>query len=295
MYIDEDGRIAWFVPILIGAAFGAYSGYQIGKAKGAEGLSMFGYVFGGAVIGGFAGYAGNAVAATGGAFSQTGGIIVGSYYNSVGMTVLSGGLVEPSVSFGAFSYDFGSGSFGYLGKPRNSALENVGYTFGAMANLSDLIAWDNGTEVELVTRHKDAGDGGKYRHSALVNEEEGINISVAPSENRQRISELLKDQDAIVGDNYADLSNSSRVTIRNVNKSILQNYPGNGGELPGGSSLPANWNLLCKNCSQHITWALWKAGVPTLPLVFPSLLHYQLLLRQYGIWTSPFLYNIRQH
>ena len=32
LYIDEDGNFFW-IPILIGAAIGAYSGYQIGEGK----------------------------------------------------------------------------------------------------------------------------------------------------------------------------------------------------------------------------------------------------------------------
>jgi hypothetical protein len=72
-YTDPDGEFVWMVPVLVGAIIGGYSGYKIGKAKGAEGWNMAGYVFGGAVIGGVAGYTGFAVGAKVAAATLAGG------------------------------------------------------------------------------------------------------------------------------------------------------------------------------------------------------------------------------
>jgi len=45
-----SGEFVWFIPVIIGAAIGAYSGWQIGKAQGATGWGMFGYIAGGAMV-----------------------------------------------------------------------------------------------------------------------------------------------------------------------------------------------------------------------------------------------------
>jgi hypothetical protein len=57
-YVDPDGELVWLIPTLIGAIVGGYSGYKIAESKGATGWKKFGYIFGGAVIGGLAGYTG---------------------------------------------------------------------------------------------------------------------------------------------------------------------------------------------------------------------------------------------
>ena len=53
------------------------------------------------------------------------------------------------MSFGVASYNFTSGEWGYLGKKGNSALENIGYGLGALANLSDILAGFTPGDVEL--------------------------------------------------------------------------------------------------------------------------------------------------
>jgi hypothetical protein len=57
VYVDKDGNLVWFIPVIIGAAIGTWQGYNIGRAKSAKGWGMFGYMFGGGVIGGVAGLA----------------------------------------------------------------------------------------------------------------------------------------------------------------------------------------------------------------------------------------------
>jgi RHS repeat-associated protein len=103
IYTDPSGEIVWFVPVIIGAAIGAYSGYKIADAQGYsfKDGSMYGYILGGAVIGGLAGYAGSAVGASalaGGSTAMqsaiTGGMVGGMLsggINGAGMTALAGG------------------------------------------------------------------------------------------------------------------------------------------------------------------------------------------------------------
>jgi RHS repeat-associated protein len=69
IYTDPSGEIVWFVPVIIGAAIGAYSGYKIADAKGYsfKDGSMYGHILGGAVIGGLAGGVGAGISAAGGA------------------------------------------------------------------------------------------------------------------------------------------------------------------------------------------------------------------------------------
>ena len=58
MYIDKDGRLAWFVPIIIGAVIGGISNVAVNWDKIGnfwQGFKFFGI---GAVVGGAAGYAG---------------------------------------------------------------------------------------------------------------------------------------------------------------------------------------------------------------------------------------------
>ncbi|NGM90394.1 hypothetical protein G5B35_24145, partial [Parapusillimonas sp. SGNA-6] len=54
VYVDENGEF-FFIPIIIGAIIGGVSGYLAGKAPGAKGWDMVGYIAGGAGIGALSG------------------------------------------------------------------------------------------------------------------------------------------------------------------------------------------------------------------------------------------------
>ncbi|WP_459686404.1 RHS repeat-associated core domain-containing protein, partial [Viscerimonas tarda] len=72
-YVDPSGEIVWFVPVIIGAVIGAYSGgvmanggqYNPTKWDYSSGKT-WGYMLGGAAIGGVSGYLGASVASGGG-------------------------------------------------------------------------------------------------------------------------------------------------------------------------------------------------------------------------------------
>lgn len=98
MYTDPDGEIAWFIPAIIGAAMGAYSGGVIAndgqknpfKWDYSSGQT-WGYMFGGAVAGGISGCLGGAVSASGIPFANTCGIVASSFTNSVLTSIYTGG------------------------------------------------------------------------------------------------------------------------------------------------------------------------------------------------------------
>jgi hypothetical protein len=81
---------------------------------------------------------GTSIAASGGPMANTLGIMGASYFNSVGTAFYTLGQTDVNLSFGFASYNFSTGSFGYLGKKGNSALANIGYGFGALANVADV-------------------------------------------------------------------------------------------------------------------------------------------------------------
>ena len=106
-YTDPDGEWVWLVPVLIGAVIGGYSGYKIGDAKGATGWDMTGYIFGGAAIGGLAGYTGFSVfssALAAGTTAGMGGISAG--FNAG----LLSGMASGAITGGGMSA-LGGGSF----------------------------------------------------------------------------------------------------------------------------------------------------------------------------------------
>ncbi|MBX7152058.1 hypothetical protein K1X84_10485 [bacterium] len=132
---DKDGNF-FFVPILIGAAIGGYSGYQIGKAKGAKGWDMFGYIAGGSLIGGLSGGAAAGMSAAGGGALLSGasaGAVGGAGFNGLASNWKTGAMLNGAwkgalsgfVSGGVGSaIGGGSGAFagGAVGSGLNTAL-----------------------------------------------------------------------------------------------------------------------------------------------------------------------------
>jgi RHS repeat-associated protein len=137
-YVDPDGEFVWMVPVLIGAIIGGYSGYKIGKAKGAEGWSMAGYIFGGAVIGGVAGYTGFSLFSSGMAAATAagmGGISAGfnigilsgfasGFITGGGMVALGGGGINDILG-GAFIGAWFGGVTGGISGAIGGGLQNL--------------------------------------------------------------------------------------------------------------------------------------------------------------------------
>jgi len=179
-------------------------------------------------------------------------------------------------------------------------MENVGYGFGALANLQDLVAGVHGGSVEVRSYH--TGKSDDIAHSRIENASGSIDISVA---NERPIDgsggTIYWAKRAAVLNNkwgaehFVIPSNDQHISTKlfNVNEKILKNITA---RLRDGKDvfLPKlNWGLF-NGCTQHSAYALWAVGVPTLPINFaPVVLNVQLGIRQAGIIASPFLTNYR--
>jgi hypothetical protein len=140
----------------------------------------------GGVFGGLSGFASVSIAGMGFAFCNTASIAASSLIYSTGMhwtgkcTNFDYGI---SLSIGVASFDFTHGKLGYLGKRGNSTLQNIGYGFGALANLQDLVAGFNGTKIQVKARKELAGHSelGEYSNNGIYQDGD-ILVSVGPKE-----------------------------------------------------------------------------------------------------------------
>ena len=71
----------------------------------------------------------------------------------MGTHAYTGGKTDITLSFGFASFNFTSGEFGYLFKKGNSFMETLGYSFGALANIADILVGFNSGSVELRTEN----------------------------------------------------------------------------------------------------------------------------------------------
>jgi hypothetical protein len=166
-YYDEDGRFVFTAAILIGAAIGGYSGYKIGKAKGAKGWGMFGYIAGGAVIGGVSGAVGASIAAGGSTMAYTSAIMISSFTNSSGMYLLSQGMTDVSMNFGIADFNLFEGKVNFSdfsGEWYEDANTVLAYATFA----SDLLNVENTDRKQALKNSKDK-TGGKSK-TQITNE-----------------------------------------------------------------------------------------------------------------------------
>jgi len=141
IYTDPSGEIVW-MPIIIGAAFGGFSGWMIGDAAGATGWDMAGYIAGGALIGGLSGGAASGISAAGG-----GAMLAGAGAGAVGGAGFSGlstgwdgqAMIE-GAAYGALS--------GFVGGGVGAAIGGGGGAFAGGAVGSGLNAKLHGASWE---------------------------------------------------------------------------------------------------------------------------------------------------
>ena len=264
VYVDENGEFVWWI---IGAAaiIGAYTGGTIANNGEANPIKWnysdnWGYILGGAIVGAISGYIGGSLASLQIPMSNTIGIMGGSLVNSVGTWGYTEGKTEISISFGAASFNFNRGSFGYLFKKGNSTIENIGYGLGAMANLADL--GETG-KLLLNTEKKDI-----INHSAILDENGNVIISEGPGKNwiepKGSVDHYLNRTLGGSGATNRYPVLGENVTINKVNLTAIKTY---GKVLDfltknGDGILP--YSFVYSSCSTHTGLALNLAGIPTL-------------------------------
>lgn len=148
----------------------------------------WGYMAGGMITGVLSGVAGAAIASSGIPMANTLGIAGSSLTNSLGTHIYTGGQTPITVSLGVASYNISDDSWGYLGKKGNSILENIGYGFGALANIPDIISLFSGggesVSVNSASTKERYSDGNKdwWGHSSITRKNGESLVSVGPLE-----------------------------------------------------------------------------------------------------------------
>jgi hypothetical protein len=276
------------LPYTIGADIGMWQGGSLANGTmnpfkwDYSSDKTWGYMAGGAVVGAASGGAANAVATSGMLGANTAAIMTGSFINSVGTAIYTGGQTDVSVSFGVASYNFDKNEWGYLGKRGNSAIQNMGYGLGALANVSDVLAGFKPGEVQLNTENSDA-----IGHSALtkVSETNPHNslVSVGPDPGGKWIFNPFKFKNGTNDwKNYVNAGDDVlKVGVEGVNLERIANY---GANLNKG----VKYNLYFSSCVNHTARALTLAGAPAIG-IHPFILHSQMVLRSVGF--RPLLYS----
>ena len=197
-YTDPSGEIVW-APIIIGAVVGAYMGGTIANNDynplqwDYDSGKTWGYMLGGAIVGGISGYIGGAIAASEIPMANTLGIMASSYTYSLGTNLYTNGQTDISISFGFASYNFTSDEFGYLGKKGNSTLENIGYGLGALANISDILAGMKPGNVTLRTENNpNYSSKGDYIGHSQITMGNNVIIDWGPTEYKTSLLGLIE-------------------------------------------------------------------------------------------------------
>ncbi|GAF04795.1 RHS repeat domain-containing protein [Saccharicrinis fermentans] len=308
LYTDPSGEFfGAALPLMvkigigIGAAVGGYTGYKIGEANGASGLGMAAYMLGGAAIGGFSGYVGGTVAAGGGIMANTGAIMAGSYTNSMGMAMLSGGDMPPSISFGAGSFNFGTGEFRSIFDWKDlSTMEKIGYGLGALANLNDLI---NQTSATLYTQER-YPDGSKdiISHSGIVDDASTDKLmSFGPNDSKIGAGGF-KDQVGGLkpGGGYKKFGLAIRKSTTGydvpVSLSKFQSVVVNKHLFSGlrGISKIIPYQGATTNCVNMSSIGFWLNGIPNIG-IHPYLLHYSTAAYYGGFRPDIFSYYLNNN
>lgn len=298
-YTDPSGEIFW-APIILGATIGAYMGGTIANNDynplqwNYDSGKTWGYMLGGAIVGGISGYIGGAIAASEIPMANTLGIMASSYTYSLGTNLYTNGQTDTSISFGFASYNFTSDEFGYLGKKGNSTLENIGYGLGALANISDILAGMKPGNVTLRTENNpNYSSKGDYIGHSQITMGNNVIIDWGPTEYKTSLLGLIEGTNSYENgrliENMKGISFWNPIDVHGVNiKRILKfsDYLNKGG----------HYNLLYNNCVSMTSRALNISGVFNIG-IHPYILHTQMYLRSLGLRPALFSYfilNIKQ-
>jgi len=288
------------VPIIVGAIIGSYTGGVMANNGQANPLKWdygsgktWGYMAGGAIVGGISGGVGGAIATSGAPFANTLAIAGGSLTNSIGTHVYTGGETDIGVSFGIASYNFSRKEWGYLGKKGNSVFENIGYGFGGLANASDILAGFKPGNVELRTEndpnyYKTVDANGNpipqkdlIGHSQILDMDGKPVVDFGPARGHSvsGFGDWVPSTNSYEGGVPIPISKMkwNPITIRGINTSRISGWNPTG-----------KYNLLFNSCVSQTSRALNVSGAFNTG-IHPYILHSQMYLRSIGV--RPMLYS----
>lgn len=296
-YTDPSGE-SFITALIVGAVIGTYVGgtvanngnydlteWDYGAAK------TWRYMFWGGTVGGFSGYLGGIVSASSIPFANTTGIACSSIVNSIGTFAYTSGATPITICFGAASYDISNNQWSWLGKKGNSIMENIGYSFGALANLPDMVSLlrGGGENITINSSSTKGPDDEWWGHSSATYSEDGKSlVSIGPDCSVEKSRSLVKTwRNSIKGaknwDTYFGQDGTWSIDLNNISTLAMKEY------VQGVT----RWDLLLNSCVGHTTRALWCAGIPTVYAFHPHLLNLQLLVRQLGIYSTPYIYSTK--
>ncbi len=298
VYTDPSGEIWNFLPWVINTGMVAGWSYLFAK-PGLDHAQSQGYGYNdwqtyayGAASWGVNVGATIASAGVGGLnipFSNTLSIMAGSLVNSTGNYAITGGQTDVSIGFGVASYNFTQREWGYLGKKGNSALENIGYGLGGLANISDVLTGFNPGEVELQTENLSNANGKDLVGHSQLNDGGNVLIDYGPTGDWAKFEPGRNDWINYASGGRHKLVNDipgtkfDPVTIKGVNVNRLNRISSRLNSNPG------NYQVLTKSCSSVASRALTLSGAPAMGL-HPYLLHAQMYMRGLGVRPSIYSY-----
>ena len=302
-FVDADGNILW-VPIIVGAVIGVWQGGTLANKSNTNPFEWdytsgktWSYLLAGGLIGALSAYVGSSIAASGIPFANTTAIIASSGISSIGSNLYTGGQTDIYISFGFGAYNFSKNEFDFLGKTDNTFLENFGFTFGAIANINDILAGFKPGDVILNTENRPE-EGKKIdvvSHSQITKSDVNKPIPLIDwgpeSPNGVSKNEIFKNVPATnkyekLGSIAPNTENSQTInnyttTIKGINVNRISNIS----KLlnKGGT-----YNLFWNNCVNQTSRALNLSGFINIGL-HPYLLQIQAYLRSIGF--RPFLFS----
>jgi RHS repeat-associated protein len=310
--MDPDGRFIFTAATLIAAPFtGGASLSLLPMAIGADvgmwqGGSMangsmdptdwefdsntFKYMAAGAVVGTISATASFAISTSGLVGANTLAIMAGSFTNSLGSALYTGFQTDVSMSFGFGSINVSNGDLGYLGKKGNSVGQNIGYGFGLIANINDIMAGFKPQSVDLKTENDHnwthPKSNGKVIEKDIISH-----------------SQLSKDGKTLVDfgpgkggatNNYENGVLSDGLSVGNkackvhgVNLERIKAY-----KSYLDNNATDQYRLLTNNCVRHTSRALNMSGMINVG-IHPYILHAQVYLRSIGVRPANFSYFIQ--
>ncbi|NSW44770.1 MAG: hypothetical protein HPY79_02950, partial [Bacteroidales bacterium] len=238
------------------------------------------------IVGGVSGFGGAMIASGSFVMANTLSIAVGSFSYSSGMAGLSSKAIQPSISLGFGSYNFETGDFRSIFKWKNlNKQEKIGYSFGALANISDILAGFNPATFDYRAENAPVGWGDDRSKIDWVS--------------HAQINDLAKNKPVIdwsgrlpVG--QQNLARGTPLAIKDIlfHKTI---------EISRVNAKTLYWwkdilektkyNVFFNNCAQAAARGLTISGVPVLK-IHPWLLWGQLYARLIGIRPSLYSYYI---